>query len=65
MKLLGELINKYVSKNILQERQNGPSDLKSTLRRVYGQIRLTTSDWFSYANFFQAEPFHPVFEADL
>ena len=37
------------NKNIVVKRQNGPSDLKSTLRRVYGQICLATSDWFSSA----------------
>ena len=46
MKLLGEFINKYVSKNIVVKRQNGQSHLKSTLRCVYGQKRLATSDWF-------------------
>ena len=49
MKLLGEVISKYVSETIVVKRQNGPNDLKSTLRRVYGQTRLATSDWFSYA----------------
>ena len=32
--LLGECINKYVSKNIVLKSQNGPSDPKTPLRRV-------------------------------